>query len=212
MIAPIGSNDQSMSPYDRYAQYQQYLKPDGQRVAHPRAVPPVGEMQKQSPMPGQTGAPFVAAPTANAQLPGAPAQGEGAVPANAIRGPGVAEDIAKTAEKECRTCAERKYQDRSNDSGVSFQTPTSIHPDQAGAAVLAHEQEHVVREQAKAQREGREVVHQSVSIQTAICPECGRIFVSGGTTTTVTRAKKEDDMFQAGQNTGGDGRFLNTLA
>ena len=46
----------------------------------------------------------------------------------------------------------------------------------------------MVREQAKAQREDRHVVSQSVSIQTAICPECGDVYVSGGTTRTTTKA------------------------
>lgn len=94
-------------------------------------------------------------------------------------------------EGKCQTCEERKYQDGSNDPGVSFKTPTNIAPEQAGAAVRGHEQEHVVREQAKAQREGREVVSQSVTYHTAICPECGKVYVSGGTTRTSTRAAQE---------------------
>ena len=62
--------------------------------------------------------------------------------------------------------------------------------------------EHVYREQAKAQREDREVVSQSVTYHTAICPECGKAYVSGGTTRTVTAAKSEpqaEDQ-QSGQN------------
>lgn len=94
-------------------------------------------------------------------------------------------------EGECQTCKERKYQDGSNDPGVSFKTPTNVAPEQAAAAVRGHEQEHVVREQAKAQREGREVVSQSVTYHTAICPECGKAYVSGGTTRTATRAAQE---------------------
>ena len=87
---------------------------------------------------------------------------------------------------ECQTCKQRKYQDGSNDPGVSFKTPTRMDPDKAASAVRGHEQEHVVRERAAASREGRKVVSQSVSIHTAICPECGRVYVSGGLTTTVT--------------------------
>ncbi|WP_297200502.1 hypothetical protein [uncultured Flavonifractor sp.] len=94
-------------------------------------------------------------------------------------------------EGECQTCKERKYQDGSNDPGVSFKTPTNIAPEQAAAAVRGHEQEHVVREQAKAQRENREVVSQSVTYHTAICPECGKTYVSGGTTRTTTRSAEE---------------------
>lgn len=94
-------------------------------------------------------------------------------------------------EGECQTCKERKYQDGSNDPGVSFKTPTNIAPEQAAAAVRGHEQEHVAREQAKAQLEDREVVSQSVTYHTAICPECGKVYVSGGTTRTSTRAVQE---------------------
>ena len=91
-------------------------------------------------------------------------------------------------ESECQTCKKRKYQDGSDDPGVSFKTATHIAPEQAASAVRGHEQEHVVREQAKAQREDRKVVSQSVTIHTAICPECGDVYVSGGTTRTTTMA------------------------
>jgi len=89
-------------------------------------------------------------------------------------------------ESECQTCKERKYQDGSDDPGVSFKTAAHIDPSMAQSAVRGHENEHVVREQAKADREGREVVSQSVTLHTAICPECGRVYTSGGTTRTVT--------------------------
>jgi len=99
-------------------------------------------------------------------------------------------------EGECQTCKERKYQDGSDDPGVSFKTPTNIAPEQVASAVRGHENEHVVREQAKARQEGRKVVNQSVTYHTAICPECGKAYVSGGTTRTVTKAA---DSQQAGQ-------------
>ena len=101
--------------------------------------------------------------------------------------------VNETGKTECKTCAERRYQDGSDDSGVSYQTPTKISPDKAPSAVRSHEQEHVVRERAAANREGRKVVSQSVSIHTAICPECGRVYVSGGVTRTVTADKPDDD-------------------
>ncbi len=100
------------------------------------------------------------------------------------------------AEGECQTCKERKYQDGSDDPGVSYKTPTNIAPEAAASAVRGHEQEHVSREQSKAQREGREVVSQSVTIHTAICPECGRVYVSGGTTRTTTRQEKAAQLYQ----------------
>ena len=100
-------------------------------------------------------------------------------------------------EAECQTCKNRKYQDGSDDPGVSFKTATNIAPEQAAAAVRGHEQEHVVREQAKAQREDRKVVSQSVTIHTEICPECGDVYVSGGTTRTTTKANPVEEPSQA---------------
>jgi hypothetical protein len=92
---------------------------------------------------------------------------------------------------ECQTCKNRKYQDVSNDPSVSFQAPTHISPGQSASMVMAHESEHVSHEQAKADQEGRKVVSQSVTLQTSICPECGRVYVSGGVTRTLT--VKEND-------------------
>ena len=105
---------------------------------------------------------------------------------------------AAVEEGKCQTCEKRKYQDESDDMGVSFQTPTNIAPEQAAAAVRGHENEHVVREQAKAQQEGRRVVSQSVTLHTDICPECGKVYVSGGTPRTVTAAENKQ---QADQQT-----------
>ncbi len=95
-------------------------------------------------------------------------------------------------ESECQTCKERKYQDGSDDPGVSYKTPTNIDPSQAAAAVRGHEQEHVMREQSQAKQENREVVSQSVTLYTDICPECGKVYVSGGTTRTTTRANQDN--------------------
>jgi predicted RNA-binding Zn-ribbon protein involved in translation (DUF1610 family) len=92
--------------------------------------------------------------------------------------------------KECKTCANRKYQDGSTDGGVSFKAPAHISPQAAPAAVRSHEQEHVANEQAKAQSSGKEVISQYVRIFTAVCPECGRVYVSGGETVTTTMDKK----------------------
>ncbi len=86
----------------------------------------------------------------------------------------------------CETCARRKYQDKSDDPSVSFQTPTHLSPAQAEVMVRMHEQEHVRHETMKARREGKEV-ETRVSIHYSVCPECGRLYVSGGTTRVVTR-------------------------
>lgn len=96
-------------------------------------------------------------------------------------------------EAECQTCKERKYQDGSDDPGVSFKTPTRVSPENAANAVRGHENEHVVRERAEAAREDRKVVSQSVTYHTAICPECGRVYVSGGETRTTTASTAEPE-------------------
>ncbi|MCR2025607.1 hypothetical protein [Anaerotruncus colihominis] len=138
-----------------------------------------------------------------------PLDREGTAPVElAVRGrfryPDIEEETGKSPqetmeEAECQTCKERKYQDGSNDPGVSFKTPTNISPERAASAVRGHEMEHVVREQAKAQREGRKVVSQTVTIHTGICPECGDVYVSGGTTRTTTAkaAKAEQPQTEA---------------
>lgn len=108
----------------------------------------------------------------------------------------------KAGDRECKTCQSRKYQDASDDPGVSMKSPTSLSSKEAGAAVSAHENEHVVREQAEADQEDREVIAQSVRIFTAVCPECGKTYVSGGETTTVSRKKPADDNKQGSKGTG----------
>jgi len=107
---------------------------------------------------------------------------------------------AASAAVECQTCKNRTYVDGSNDASVSFKTPTNISPSNSYAAVSAHENEHVVNEQAKAQKEGGKVVSQSVALHYAVCPECGRAYVAGGTTTTVVRygADKNAARYQRG--------------
>ncbi len=128
----------------------------------------------------------------------------GQEPEEAAAIPGLKTEEAKTAQEvaqegECQTCKERKYQDGSDDPGVSFKTPTNVDPSQAASAVRGHEMEHVTREQAKAQQEDRKVVSQSVTYHTGICPECGDVYVSGGTTRTVTKANPEAEQQQAQQ-------------
>lgn len=93
---------------------------------------------------------------------------------------------------QCRTCQNRRYTDGSNDPGVSFKSPVNIDPSQSFAAVSAHESEHVSRNQAKAQENGREVVSQSVILHTAVCVECGVVYTAGGETTTVTKQKQDN--------------------
>ena len=81
------------------------------------------------------------------------------------------------AEGVCQTCKKRKYQDCSDDPGVSFKTPANVVPELAASAVQGHEQKHVVREQAEARREGREVVSQSLTTLTGL--KSGRFYGAG---------------------------------
>ena len=93
--------------------------------------------------------------------------------------------------KECKTCGARTYKDVSNDPSVSFQTSTHINPGQAAASVTSHESEHVANEQVKAERDGREIISQTKTLKTSICPECKRVYVSGGATYTISRQQSE---------------------
>lgn len=88
--------------------------------------------------------------------------------------------------EECETCASRKYQDGS-DEMVSFKNAQHISPEAATSAVRAHEGEHVSNAYDKAMMEDGKVMMAAVSIHTSICPECGRTYVSGGTTTTMIK-------------------------
>lgn len=92
---------------------------------------------------------------------------------------------------ECQTCKSRKYQDGSNDPGVSFKTPTTLSPERAVFAIRSHEAEHVAHARLKALEEDKEIVSQSVSYRTSICPECGKTFMAGGNTRTVFRSAPE---------------------
>lgn len=113
---------------------------------------------------------------------------------------------------ECKTCANRKYADRSDDSSVSFQTPTKLNPSTAAAKVAAHEHEHVVNERADAEKEGRRIVSQTVSMHYATCPECGSSYISGGKTRTVTAGKQEADENRPGQSGDGSEKIKKDIA
>lgn len=88
--------------------------------------------------------------------------------------------------EECQTCKNRKYKDGS-DENVSFKAAAHISPEAAAGRVRAHEGEHVANAYSKAAQKGGEVMSVSVRIETAVCPECGKNYVSGGTTSTKIR-------------------------
>lgn len=201
-ISPIGAVRAYAAPYHPYLQRQT-------APSSTAAVKPVPDTQTTPVQPVAKAAPVQrsvaqAVPQKESQFP---FLREGADPVEmAVRsriqyldqgeGPEKAKSPQEIMEEgECQTCKERKYQDESDDPGVSYQTPTKLSPERAASAVGAHEQEHVVRERAAAQREGREVVSQSVTLHNNICPECGRVYVSGGTTRTTTRAVSQAEQF-----------------
>ena len=101
----------------------------------------------------------------------------------------------KSSPAECQTCKNRKYQDGSNEADVSFKTPQHVSPTSAGSAVRAHEAQHVSNAYQKAGKDGGKVLQASVAIKTAVCPECGRTYVAGGTTTTKISYSNEENPY-----------------
>lgn len=97
--------------------------------------------------------------------------------------------------EECQTCKNRKYKDGS-DEMVSFKTPSHISPQAAPSAVRAHEQEHVSNAYSKAALGNGKVISATVTIHMEICPECGRSYVSGGTTNTQIKYYNEENPYQ----------------
>lgn len=118
------------------------------------------------------------------------------LPNGKATGAASAGEASKTgAEGECQTCKNRKYVDGSNEM-VSFKSPTNIAPERAASAVRAHEQEHVNNAYSKAATNNGKVLSANVAIHTSICPECGRSYVSGGTTSTQIKYYNEDNPYQ----------------
>ncbi len=96
---------------------------------------------------------------------------------------------------ECETCKNRRYQDGS-DEMVSFKTPGKISPEESFAKVSAHEQEHVTNAVAEGSKPGKELISATVSLKTAMCPECGKAYVAGGTTRTMMKTYGKDPFSQ----------------
>ncbi len=91
------------------------------------------------------------------------------------------------AKGECQTCKERKYIDGSDEGNVSFKAPGHIAPEASAGVVMAHEKEHVANAKREGSKPGNELISATVSLKTAICPECGRSYVAGGTTRTLIK-------------------------
>ena len=115
-----------------------------------------------------------------------------------IRNPGESTEKQagrKSSPAECETCKNRKYQDGS-DENVSFKAASHISPEAAASRVRSHEQEHVSNAYKEAEQNNGEVVSCNVAIHTSVCPECGRTYVSGGTTSTQIRYFNEENPYQ----------------
>lgn len=112
----------------------------------------------------------------------------------------------ESAPGECQTCKSRKYKDGS-DENVSFKAATHVSPGASGAAVRSHEAEHVSNAYIKAAEKGGKVLSVGVSIHTAICPECGRVYTAGGETRSVIATPKENPYEK---NKSDIGKMLNT--
>ncbi len=113
---------------------------------------------------------------------------------------------------ECQTCKNRKYQDGSNEMDVSFKSASHISVNDAPSKVRAHEQEHVTNAYEKAEESGGRVLQASVRIKTAICPECGATYVSGGETTTKISYPVDRDTTKSLAEDTGLGKVFDTTA
>lgn len=95
--------------------------------------------------------------------------------------------LKRSGAVECQECANRKYVDGSNEGDVSFKAPGHISPQSSAATVMAHEQEHVANAYESASKNNGQVLRATVTLDHAICSECGRSYVSGGTTGTTIK-------------------------
>ena len=137
------------------------------------------------------------AETAAQGMPGSPDAPENVH--KPIRNPGESTEKQagkKSSPAECETCKNRKYKDGSDEGDVSFKAAAHIDPKSAASRVRSHEQEHVSNAYQKAAEKNGKVVSCNVSIHTAVCPECGRTYVSGGTTATQIKYFNEDNPYQ----------------
>ncbi len=142
--------------------------------------------------------PYATAGTANA-MPNSTLQAGNVTQASDVTK--IGQDAGKKVDKtdpsyECQTCENRKYQDGSDEHDVSFKTASKVAPEAASSAVRSHEQMHVKNAYQKAEDDNGKVVSASVAIHTSICPECGKTYVSGGTTRTMIKYGNEENPYQ----------------
>lgn len=113
-----------------------------------------------------------------------------------VTGDKFSQENGKTAKSEkkgeCQTCKNRRYVDGSDEANVSFKSPGHISPEASAGTVMAHEQQHVSNAQKIGSKPENKLISASVSLKTAICPECGRSYVAGGTTRTLIKYGNTD--------------------
>ncbi len=115
-----------------------------------------------------------------------------------VKNPGESMEVSpgrKSSPANCETCKNRKYKDGS-DEMVSFKSAAHISPGASASRVMAHEMEHVANAYTKAEKGNGKVLQASVTLHTAICPECGRAYVSGGETRTAIKYSDESNPYQ----------------
>ena len=102
------------------------------------------------------------------------------------------DSASRVGKVECKTCAARKYKDGSDEADVSFQSAAHISPEASFSRVMAHEQEHVSNAREKGSKPGAKLLSAIVTLKMAVCPECGKPYVEGGTTNTMIEYSKEN--------------------
>lgn|GEM_PF-1835510 len=180
---------------------------------HATSAPPIEAAAVSQPATGPTAGTAAvivgsagAAGNAAAAKSGAPSDTGKALGSSELRA------LKRSGAIECQTCKSRTYQDVSGDPGVSFKSPGHIDPASSGAVVMSHEQEHVSNARASAASNGSRIVSQSVRLFTSVCPECGRVYVSGGETRTVTESGKSQKLPSAAYKNnaaGSSGKHVN---
>ena len=79
---------------------------------------------------------------------------------------------------------------------VSYKSASHISPESSASKVRAHEQEHVSNAYEKAAQKNGKVISANVTLQTGVCPECGRSYIEGGTTSTQIKYYNEENPYQ----------------
>lgn len=135
---------------------------------------------------------YAASPVRPVQGADAVTRGTDGTAQAAIDGARDASSSRRVEKGECQTCKNRKYVDGSHENDVSFKTPTHIDPGASASAVMGHERMHLSNAVAEGNKENKELVSATITLHTSICPECGRVYVSGGVTNTTIRTTTGD--------------------